>query len=338
VKKSIDSAWQYCEAMLPLVSRTFALNIARLEGPLYRAVLVGYLLFRMADTLEDSPALTEEEKITGLKHFARLFRDPNPSDAYAKTISAVSAKLSISDDENNLMVHGDLVFACFSSLPRATQAIITRALRESAIGMAEYQSRKKGIQIYQLDDEKELVRYCYFVAGVVGKMLTELFCLDPKLASYKVGLAKQQIYFGVALQLTNVIKDYPKDLKRGWCYIPRTVTDRLGIDLEDLVSNPFKARRSINRHMIPKTLPYLDGAYRYIALLPISQHEIRMFCIIPFVLAYHTLAHLARTQQEKLSRRQVQQLLEISGDFCQSNELLKADYEHTLRDPITHES
>ena len=47
-----DRAW--CEATLPRVSRTFALNIRLLAGPLREAVSVGYLLCRTADTIEDA--------------------------------------------------------------------------------------------------------------------------------------------------------------------------------------------------------------------------------------------------------------------------------------------
>jgi len=68
----MTEAWAYCEEMLPLVSRTFSLNIQRLEGTLHRAVLVGYLLFRIADTLEDCEEMKEEEKIRLLTDLSEL--------------------------------------------------------------------------------------------------------------------------------------------------------------------------------------------------------------------------------------------------------------------------
>ena len=54
--------WEYCHKILPKVSRTFALNIAQLEGDTFKTVLLGYLLFRIADTLEDTVYQDEKEK------------------------------------------------------------------------------------------------------------------------------------------------------------------------------------------------------------------------------------------------------------------------------------
>ena len=336
---SSDSPWDYCASMLPLVSRTFALNIARLKGPLYQAVLIGYLLFRMADTLEDHPAFTEEEKIVALEGFSKLFRQPSPAETFAAHIQVLKRKLPGETSEEDLMIHGDRVFSCLSSLPEKYREIIGKALAESSLGMAEYQSRKKAAPtgVFQLEDENDLTRYCYYVAGVVGKMLTELFCLEKGLASFRSALARQQIHFGIALQMTNIVKDYPRDLQREWCYLPQTLTDRLGLTLEQLARNPLAYRAAINADIIPQIVPHLDGAYRYIESLPVSFKEIRMFCIIPFVLAYHTLAHLRRTLEDKLPRQRVHHLLKESEAFCLSNVTLKSDYEATLRNAVARD-
>lgn len=335
-----DPAWDYCERMLPLVSRTFALNISRLSGTLHKAVLIGYLLFRMADTLEDSPVLTEADKVLALKDFARLFRQPRAADRYVPRIRSMIEKMAGDSPEDDLMTHGDRVFECFSRLPEAHRDIIGAALEESAMGMAIYQERKMKSpgKIFQLTDEDDLTRYCYFVAGVVGKMLTNLFSLETSLAPILPILKRQQVHFGLALQMTNILKDYPKDLARGWCYLPRTLTTRLGVTLEALVSNPTSRRAGIITALTPTLLPYMDGAYRYIAALPVAQEDLRMFCIIPFVLAYHTLAHLARSGEEKLTRQKVQLLLKAAERFCRENAALKADYEDTWRRQATQNS
>ncbi len=337
VPASPDPSWDYCESMLPRVSRTFALNIARLTGPLYRAVLIGYLLFRMADTLEDSPILTEAEKVSALEGFALLFRRDASAEAFATHARLLLQRMAGDTPEDNLLAHGARVFRCYAGLPRPYREIIGRALRESALGMAAYQRRKEAFPgtIFQLEDENDLTRYCYYVAGVVGKMLTDLFCQEEALAPLRARLTRQQIHFGIALQMTNIVKDYPRDLPRGWCYLPRTVTDRLGLTVTRLATDPLACRDAVSAAMIPRIIPHLDGAYRYVALLPLSQRSIRMFCIIPFVLAYHTLAHLRRTGNDKLSREQVRRLLQDSETYCLSDEVLRADYERTLRNAVS---
>lgn len=333
MKSSLQAAWEYCEEVLPLVSRTFALNIRRLTGPLYQAVLIGYLLFRMADTLEDSLYLSEDEKINGLTFFSQLLGSDLPSTCFLHTIHPWIGKIDSDTQEGDLISHGDRVLQCYAQLPKFHQDIIGRAIKETSLGMADYQKRKRGHshKIFQLKDWNDLTRYCYYVAGVVGKMLTKLFCLDDQLSPLYIQLARQQIHFGIALQMTNIAKDYPSDLARGWCYLPETLTGELGLTPHDLLARHSLKRPEITSLMIEKILPHLDGAYRYIATIPLSLKRIRMFCIIPFTLAYHTLDHLIRTQSEKLSREQVWEILEISETFCSSNAALKADYEQTLR-------
>ncbi len=329
----VQGAWEYCEGMLPLVSRTFALNIRQLKGTLYQAVLIGYLLFRLADTLEDSPELTEEEKIIGLSAFANLFNGTLYSESLDPLIHLVKGKIDSTTPEGDLLIHGAYVLTCYAALPSPYRDIISRALKESTLGMSRYQERKlnQSSRILQLKNWNDLTQYCYYVAGVVGKMLTNLFCLDQRLTPLQKILSRYHIRFGLALQMTNITKDYPADLGRGWCYLPETLTQYVKVTPWDLLANPSLKRAEITRFMIEKTLPHLDGAYRYIERIPPELKPVRMFCIIPFVLAYHTLAFLRKTQNPKLPRDRVKGLLRLSETFASSNYLLKMDYEQTLR-------
>src|SRR5699024_12189169 len=59
----------YQDDILQKVSRTFALTIPQLPGPLRRVVTNAYLLCRIADTIEDESALTVEQK----QHFHDVF-------------------------------------------------------------------------------------------------------------------------------------------------------------------------------------------------------------------------------------------------------------------------
>lgn len=339
MKTSLQSDWEYCEGMLPLVSRTFVLNIRQLTGTLYRSVLIGYLLFRMADTIEDSPNLSEGEKIDGLTFFSRLFDHVPLSVDLDFDLRPLAEKVAQNSPEGDLVAHGDRVLQCYAQLPKFHQVIIGRAIKETSLGMAYYQRRRDDLPqgIFQLRNWNDLTRYCYYVAGIVGKMLTELFCLNDQLTPFHTTLKKKQIHFGIGLQMTNIAKDYPRDLQRGWCYLPKVLTDEVSLDVNDLLYQPNLKRREIISLMIRKTLPHLDEAYRYIATIPFTLKDIRMFCIIPFTLAYHTLNHLKRTEGEKLPREDVLQILKRAETFCSSNTELKADYERTLRDtPLTN--
>ncbi len=168
--------------------------------------------------------------------------------------------------------------------------------------------------------------YCYYVAGVVGVMLTRLFCQRKSIEEKRSELEDLEVPFGIALQLINIIKDYKKDMARGWCYIPFTITEKYQIELNKAGRLSIKQKQGIVKAMIPLIVPYLDSSLRYIKLLPLSERSIRMFCIIPFTIGYRTLAKIARMGGDKISREEVAFLLHKSTTYVQSNSSLEEDY------------
>ena len=74
----------------------------------------------------------------------------------------------------------------------------------------------------------DLYEYCIRVASAVGLICLEIFGYgDPRSRQYAVDL-------GVALQLTNILRDVPEDLRRGRVYIPQEDLRRHGCSEEDL--------------------------------------------------------------------------------------------------------
>src|SRR5258708_35529242 len=69
---SVSSDEVYQDHILPHVSRTFALTIPQLPMGLRTAVTCAYLLCRIADTIEDEPALTPPETLAFLQRFSAL--------------------------------------------------------------------------------------------------------------------------------------------------------------------------------------------------------------------------------------------------------------------------
>jgi len=65
------------------------------------------------------------------------------------------------------------------------------------------------------NDFKELYDYCYKVAGVVGLMMLKIFGSKDPLAQ------KHAIEMGVAMQLTNILRDIREDFERGRIYLPQ---------------------------------------------------------------------------------------------------------------------
>lgn len=63
----------------------------------------------------------------------------------------------------------------------------------------------------------ELEDYCYYVAGSVGLMLLPILCTEHRISSY---LRESAIALGVAMQITNILRDVGEDLEKGRIYLP----------------------------------------------------------------------------------------------------------------------
>jgi phytoene synthase len=80
---------------------------------------------------------------------------------------------------------------------------------------------------------RELYDYCYRVAGVVGLMCIEIFGYrNPKARDYAVNL-------GVALQLTNILRDLRVDAERGRIYLPQDELVRFGYSEGELMRGAY---------------------------------------------------------------------------------------------------
>jgi len=325
--------WKYCEEILPQVSRTFALNITQLKGDIYRAVLLGYLFFRIADTFEDNVYQSEAAKIAALHDYSEIFSGSKSLDERSTLYEVLKFRWEEKSPDKNLVENGDRVIRCYFELPRVYREIVDPHIARTSEGMARFQESKlKGnSRIFQFQSTEDLEEYCYYVAGIVGEMLTMVFCQHEDVSCRRSELEKYQVDFGLALQFTNIVKDYHKDTQRGWCYIPASITAKYGIELEKMASLSMEQKKGILREMTPIILSYFDSTLKYITAIPENEKPVRMFCIIPFVLAYSTLLHLAQMKGDKLPRAKVATILAKCNSYAMSSNLLQKDYSKVYR-------
>ncbi|MGM0568477.1 MAG: squalene/phytoene synthase family protein, partial [Elusimicrobiota bacterium] len=316
----LNESWEFSKKILPKVSRTFALNINKLKGDTHRAVLCGYLIFRMADCLEDSVFQSEKEKIDNLLSFARIFRKREPLSDSVKSFKAFKNIWKEESPEMELMEKGEKVLEVYHSLPQPYSEAIAKNISETAVGMAEFQKKKliSDKSTYQMKNMEELSLYCYYVAGVVGKMLTDIFCLNEDIAPFKNQLNAYDRSFGEGLQLTNIAKDWKKDLKRGWMYVPKNVYDIYS----ETESDEIKIRKFLSF----KAFEGLRGAFLYVKNIPESSVSIRLFCVIPLVIASATLISICRSEGNKISREQVNAIMSESKSLASDNDMLESAF------------
>src|SRR5580700_11080619 len=100
---------RHTRSLLPRVSRTFALGIKMLPSRLEMPVRLGYLLCRIADTVEDDLKLAPERKAQLLDEFLTCFDDPQRADTFGDAIE----ELTSSDDYIDLVAANGEVFALY---------------------------------------------------------------------------------------------------------------------------------------------------------------------------------------------------------------------------------
>src|SRR6185503_11257066 len=154
-------------------------------------------------------------------------------------------------------------------------------------GMVKFQEEPA----HGLADLAALDQYCYHVAGVVGEMLTKLFCeYSPEIAHNRDRMLQLAVAFGQGLQMTNILKDVWDDLERGMCWLPRDVFAEAGFDLAQLAPGcGDEAFARGMRRLIAIAHAHLRSALQYTLLIPRREAAIRNFCLWSIGMAVLTL-------------------------------------------------
>ena len=326
---------QYCENMLPRVSRTFAPTIRRLPKGLRLPVTVAYLLCRIADTIEDSPDLSIEQKKEMLSHYANIFTGENTA-AYHQLLALLKFLPQHSADEQ--LAHKlPVVMEVFYSFSPNVRGLIARWVAEMSLGMRKYAQAKQKRRFSFLKSMKELDEYTYYVAGTVGYLLTELFSYYSKKITPMVKMRLEQLAesFGKGLQLVNIIRDAAADLKRGQSYIPDELLQKYHLTRESIFQkeNADRAVQLFNE-LIRNAVHHLDRALDYTLTIPKEETRIRLFCILPLFWALRTLELIQRntlalldSEKIKISRRAVRKEFLLALIHVNSNRMLRWYYQ-----------
>ena len=97
---------------------------------------------------------------------------------------------------------------------------------------------------------EDLYEYCIRVASAVGLMCVRVFgCRDPGSRQYAIDL-------GVALQLTNILRDVPGDLARGRVYVPQQEMTRFGVTEGDLGAEAAHAGQGVRSSKVRALLEF----------------------------------------------------------------------------------
>lgn len=335
----VKQAERFCQEILPQVSRTFALSIRFLPGNLGKGVLIAYLLCRIADTVEDDPLASVEAKVNLLNQFLQCFDSVENACAYPDKVASVTGEPA----HVSLVRHTDLVFVAFRTLPAASQDRIRHWVTEMVVGMQKFVGLyPRGIRIQTLDEYKE---YCYYVAGTVGYLLTDLWREhSPSIGEteYQI-LRKQCAAFGEALQTVNILKDIAWDAEHeNSIYVPQQALQAQGSSHQTILNPEYLVQNhAAIKGLVELAWADLDTALEYLVSIPKAAVPIRLFCILPLLFAYATLRDITQSTDMlrsggnvKISRAEVKSLMVMGPVTVISNHSIRWLVSHIRRKPF----
>lgn len=318
---------EYQDNILQGVSRTFALTIPVLPKPLSEVVGNAYLLCRIADTIEDEVSLSPEQKRDFSSQFIDVVAGRAASQDFAEALYPLLSNTTLLA-ERDLVKNTPRVIRITHATTPAQRAAIERCITIMAKGMTVFQINPSH---GGLNDITHLDKYCYYVAGVVGEMLTELFCeYSDEIRRHRKEMLELAVSFGQGLQMTNILKDFWEDRKRGVCWLPQDMFELAGGNLAD--ASEERAREMLGeglQQLIAITNAHLENALTYTLLIPDHEKGMRKFCLLALGMAVLTLRKINQNRmfsggkEVKITRRAVKSTVVAANIAAGSNWLLK---------------
>lgn len=111
----------------------------------------------------------------------------------------------------------------------ALEDVFARYEMEWSPFFAMIEGQCEDLAFRQPETMADLERYCYLVAGTVGEMILPI--LAPGRGE---ALRGEAVKLGIAMQITNILRDVAEDLDRRRVYLPQAELARFGVTLEML--------------------------------------------------------------------------------------------------------
>ncbi|MEO8353699.1 MAG: phytoene/squalene synthase family protein [Chthoniobacteraceae bacterium] len=265
--------------VLRSVSRSFYLTIRMLPGALRQPVGLAYLLARASDTIADAPGAPVSSRSEHLAAFRQMIRQGNTHGLSALQFAINSPH----PGETTLIRNLDTCLEMLRAQPEFDRAAIQAVMEKIIHGQAgDLDWFGHADSVRALPDAAVLERYTYHVAGSVGEFWTELCAHHlPNYSRLPLAeLAALGVDFGKGLQLVNILRDLPADLRDGRCYLPASELP------PDLLATAEKAQPVFD-HWRERAGELLEAGRRYIRA--IRPARVRAGCFLPWYLGVKTL-------------------------------------------------
>ncbi len=280
--------------LLKDVSRSFYLTLRVLPGAVRPQTSLAYLLARATDTIADTQIISVELRLNAL----RLLRERILGIHHKPLDFGDLSRNQGSPAERILLERIEEALSLLLTLPIPDQQLIREVLSTITSGQELDLKRfgtATGKNILIPLTDPDLDDYTYRVAGCVGVFWTKT-CRTHLFPHAKVNeeqLLANAVRFGKGLQLVNILRDLPADLRQGRCYLPAEKFQYAGLTPYDLLSTESEPKlRPIYNSYLDIAQAHLTAGWNYVHALPRSCVRVRLACAWPILIGVQTIARL----------------------------------------------
>ena len=313
-------------SLLRDVSRSFYLTLRVLPAAIRSQIGLAYLLARTTDTIADTEIVPVNERLAALAalrerilgktsaplDFRRFALPAAPNDNNHAAAASAAERVLLLRVEEALAVLAD----CGAADRRRINDVLDVITGGQEMDLRRFASagehtsdalptptdqergrpaRECQRTIIALQTAADLDDYTYRVAGCVGEFWTKM-CrahLFPDVRLDEAQLLANGIRFGKGLQLVNILRDLPKDLRTGRCYLPAPELAACDLTPADLLDPAHEPRlRPVYDRWLDRAEQHLAAGWEYTNTLPRSQIRLRLACAWPVLIGLQTLRRL----------------------------------------------
>ncbi|MFD1684764.1 phytoene/squalene synthase family protein [Halobellus litoreus] len=300
---------QWCHESVQGVSRTFALTVDVLDEPMSSYICLGYLVCRIADTVEDASHIPATEQAELLRTYDAVLdpEEETPPETFANDVEPYLPDDAELTDDWAVVRDSPRVLRTFQSLPEDVQNAVVPPARELVQGMADFVERYEDHGGLRIQTRSELEEYCYYAAGTVGNLITNLVTRHDVAADRRRRLYDTAEEFGLLLQLVNISKDvYDDYTTEDNVYLPAEWLREVGVPQEEVIDDSHEASAaSVVRRTAEFAGSFIDDAQTYLETVPLRDGNTLEAWAIPFLLAVGTLRELLARPEDALSSKGV---------------------------------
>lgn len=281
--------------LLKHTSRSLYLSARLLPSDVRAAFSIAYLLCRYADSIADTALLSPQKRLSRIEQFPSMITHPDQREQQLLTeeISGTSSNIY----EEKLLHNLPACLQFFYLLPECQQKIILEVVHAVCEGM------KTDLQVFPPENEgivssfrcaEDLEHYCRLMGGAPGVFWSKLITSSVQVKPSEETFWKLGQDIGDALQIVNILRDLPKDLRIGRCYFPSEELAANGLKPRDLLDKSNNEKfEPVKQKWIAWGRAKLRSAYTYYQALPKTQLRHRAAVAWPVLWAADTLNKLS---------------------------------------------